>query len=92
MDSAYLECEIGLGQFRDEFAVRGKTVDGEFSVFTSGEFLDFDGDPPSGKEWVRGSIRVEIIDEGDGVLLVRLPQQSLENGRFVTVRQEAVEA
>jgi hypothetical protein len=72
----WLKCRIAQGQFSEEFVVEGKDAKNvPFSLFARDAEVDIDG-------W----IRVEIIAKTGELCLVRLPQQTLENGSTVTVR------
>lgn len=88
----WLTCTISPGQFSDEYAVQGKLFNGRtYSLFASREDLDFEGDPT----WdhpVQGSIRISILDQKEELLLVALPQTTLENGRTITVKTEQVKS
>jgi hypothetical protein len=86
-----LKCKISPGQFTDEYAVSGEMFDGEgFSLFAYKEDLEC-SEFPEGKTTVPGLIRVQILDEEEGLMLVRLPQRALENGDTVTVRADHVQ-
>ncbi len=82
---AWLDCKISLGQFSGEFAVNGETFDGSpFSLFAAADYLEFAREPEP-RQRVEGQIRVQVIQEKDNLMLVRLPQQTLENGYHITV-------
>ena len=84
----WLRCQIGCGQFNCEYAVRGELADGtQFSLFTDAESLEHDIEPSEGRS-VDGWMKVEVLERRDNMVLVQLPRQTLENGRFVTVNQE----
>lgn len=74
----WLKCKIQQGQFSEEFVAEGTDAEGApFSLFARESEVDADG-------W----IRVEVIAKKAELCLVRLPQQTLENGSTVTVRCE----
>ena len=90
MDSL-LRCQVSPGMFSGEVAVRGRTADGtEFSLFVPDDFVEYDP-PVIAGEPVDGRLCVEILDSDCGLLLVRLPGQTFENGQTVTVRDSEVE-
>ena len=85
----WLRCKIGRGQFTEEFAIEGRSVDERgFSLFAQGDDLEFEGMPPTGDQFIDGWIRVRKIDERDDLVLIELPEQTLENGRTVTVKRD----
>ena len=91
MSTGLLKCKISPGQFTNEYAVSGEMFDGEgFSLFACKEDLQC-SEFPEGKTTVPGWIRVQILDEEEGLMLVRLPQRALENGDTVTVRRDQVQ-
>jgi len=82
----WLKCTIFPGQFTGEYAVQGELFDGTgFSLFAEKEDLDFAREPTFDKA-VEGWIRIELGPQKDDLLLVTLPQPSLENGQTITVR------
>lgn len=91
----FLRCKISRGQFSREVAVRGTTFDGtEYSLFVEKDDVDFDGEfdgPLEGSEAVDGWMRVEVLQEGRGLALVRLPAEAFENGYFLTVNADQVQ-
>jgi len=82
----YLRCQIGPGMFSGEVSVRGVAADGEeFSLFASDALIERDASD-AWCEQMEGWLRVEeLAREGDRVL-IRLPEQTFENGRTITVR------
>lgn len=91
MSTGLLKCQISPGQFTGEYAVSAEMFDGEgFSLFASKEHIQCSELPQSGKT-VPGLIGVDILDEDEGLMLVRLPQRALENGDTVTVRADQVQ-
>lgn len=90
MMDAYLRCKIRKGLFSDEVAVFGTSADGNsFSLFVPEESVELRGLPRDAA--VDGLLRVEILDEGNGQVLVRLPAQAFENGTTLVVRDAEVE-
>jgi len=88
----WLNCSIYPGQFSDEYAVQGKLFDGrDFSLFATRGDLEFEGDP-TWDQPVQGLIRIRTLDQKDDLLLVALPQTTLENGRTITVKSEQVKS
>lgn len=82
---AFLSCKIQAGQFSQEVAVQGKTFDGtEFSLFVPHECVEHE-DPITNTAEVDGWLRVEVLDQNPTLLLVRLPGETFENGRIITV-------
>lgn len=91
MKETWLRCWISPGQFSVEYAVSGEMFNGTgFSLFASEDDVEFDTPPFEGQR-VPGWIRVQILDSKPGLLLVCLPQQTLENGQTVTVQADQVE-
>jgi hypothetical protein len=84
-----LNCFVTPGQFSDEFAVKGSMFDGRgFSLFAQKSDLKLDADPIGFDNPVNGRIIVERIAESENGVLVRLPVETFENGRMVTVAKE----
>lgn len=87
----FLRCRVGPGLFSGEFAVRGAAADGaEFSLFVADDFVECDS-PVTGSGPVDGWLRVEVLAREAGLMLVRLPGQTFENGQTVTVRESEIE-
>jgi hypothetical protein len=63
-----------------------------FSLFAWKSNLVFDSPLDPGKETLSAWIRVVILDEDEerGLMLVQLPQKTLENGNVFTVRADQV--
>jgi len=77
--------------FSGEVAVRGKTAEGtEFSLFVADDYVEYDA-PAASSHPVDGWIHVDVLAREGGLVLVRLPGQTFENGRTVTVRDCEVE-
>ena len=88
----WLACNVSLGQFTDEFAVRGEDYQSEeFSLFVRPQFLALT-QPPSAETEVSGFLRGIELERRDGLCLIRLPGQTFENGSTITVRDEQLEA
>jgi len=83
----YLRCQVKKGLFSDEVAVRGEAHNKtEFSAFIPEEFIETPARITN--TWLDGWIRVEVLDRRGGLLLVRLPGQTFENGPVITVGSE----
>lgn len=92
MREGWLECTISPGQFSGEYAVSGILFDGAgFSLFADRNDLRYVGEPEK-KQSVEGAIRVFTLASRDNLVLVALPQGTLENGNTITVKREAVTA
>jgi hypothetical protein len=82
----WLKCKVSPGQFSDEYSVQGVAFGGQgFSLFVPAELVDVAEALP-GADTLGGWLRVEVAEREGQLALVRLPRQSLENGRFVTVQ------
>jgi hypothetical protein len=87
----YLRCRVSCGLFTGEAAVRGAAFDGtEFSLFLPEEYVEYDA-PLTGRGIVDGWMRVDVIDSRGPLLLVRLPAETFENGRTITVARSQVQ-
>lgn len=92
MKTGFLRCDISEGQFTDEYAVDGKAYNDEsFSLFAGKSDLRCDRFPDRQGDVVEGGITVDILDEQEGLMLVKLPKRTLENGDVFTVRADQVE-
>lgn len=88
---SWLACEVSLGLFSEEYAIRGKLFNStDFSLFTSRETVHVDKVPDVG-EFVAGKISVEVLDEDDKLALVSLPQPAFENGQTITVTKDLIQ-
>jgi hypothetical protein len=70
--------------FSGEYTVEGTTWNGVgFSLFAPA----YDVEVPTEhlQSPIEGQIRVQIVEEKGELVLVMLPRQTLENGRYVTV-------
>ena len=91
MDASSLTCTVSRGQFSGEYAVSIEVFDGtHVSLFAGESDVELDRQL-SGDDSVMGRIHVEIVDQSDDLLLVRLPQPTLENGQTITVKAEAIQ-
>jgi hypothetical protein len=80
-----LICTITPGQFSDEFAVTGRQSNGTlFSLFAPEDSVRCDQRPVEGQSGA-AELRVTLCRQAGELAVVRLPQQSLEGGYFVTV-------
>jgi len=83
----WLKCYVSPGMFPDEFAVGGQQYNGKpFSLFAPASTVR----PPE-LDRGEGSVQVEIWERKGNLVLVRLPQQTLENGYYVTVNSEQLQ-
>lgn len=81
--SSWLRCSVSPGQFPDEYAVGGAKFDGRpFSLFAPLSEVR----PPAGADRGEGLIRVTVVKQDGDLVLVKLPQQTFENGYFITVK------
>jgi hypothetical protein len=84
---AKLRCQVSAGLFSTECAVVVRASSGrEFSLFAERSNLTV---PrwPADEETVEGWIEVELVKEEGSLVLVRLPQSTLENGPYLTVNR-----
>lgn len=82
---AWLNCEIGPGQFPGEVSARGVSSDGNrFSLFVDEERVRVPS--PVKNTSMPGRIRVRVVASDASQRLVRLPAESFEMGLFVTVQ------
>ncbi|MDZ4684569.1 MAG: hypothetical protein SH850_05720 [Planctomycetaceae bacterium] len=83
---AWLQCEIGQGQFSFERAVQGRRADGrEFSLFAPEESVKSQQSTSSATRFVPGRVRVRVVDRLGERAVVRLPAEAFEDGYLVTV-------
>ena len=83
----WLRCTITPGQFSEyEFAVDGQQSNGNgFSLFVPKEQVERD-EEPTRSHAVEGWLPVEIWDQKEDRVLVRLPREAFGTGYFVTVK------
>ncbi len=83
-----LRCRVFPGQFSDEYAVSAEQADGtRFSLFAPAQAVETEEDPTR-DHVVVGWLKVSRFKQGESQMLVRLPSESFESGRFVTVRAD----
>jgi len=88
---AFLRCKVSPGMFSGEVAVRGQTAAGvEFSLFVPDHLVEYDGIILA-RNSTDGWLCVEELAREGGLILVRLPGQTFENGQTVTVRETEIE-
>ena len=89
--NAKLRCTVYPGQFSAEYAVVVTSFNGKaFSLFASRRDVDCDR-PPTEDQSSEGWLAVRIVKRSAAHYLVQLPQTTLENGRFVSVRPDQLE-
>lgn len=82
----WLRCRVTPGQFSDEYALSSVQTNGVgFSLFAPVEEVLCDA-PPTETRPSEGWVPVEVYEQKGENFIVRLPQQSLENGYYVTVQ------
>ncbi|MGE3408150.1 MAG: hypothetical protein AB7I37_15135 [Pirellulales bacterium] len=82
---AWLKCEVSLGQFDTEAAVRFQDHNGDdFSLFVPREDVCVESNISVSP--IEGSFRVDILDQRDDLRLIYLPVPTFGNGHSVTVR------
>jgi hypothetical protein len=82
---ALLRCKVLPGQFSTEYAVEGEQVNREkFSLFAPDAYVTTEM-PPTRDRSVDGWLRVVIWERQGDTAVVKLPRESFESGRFVTV-------
>ncbi len=86
----WLRCRIAHGMFDSEFAASGPLFDGKmFSLFVPKEQVLYEKEPmPRGH--AVGWLPVEVWERKGDLVLVRLPQENLGGGYFVTVKADQV--
>jgi hypothetical protein len=90
MSSLHLRCKVTDGQFENEVAVSGLDYQGErFSMFVDRQFVEGVGAP--GDHGADAMLLVTSIAEKDDLVLIRLPGETLSNGRTITVRRSQLE-
>jgi hypothetical protein len=83
---SYIRCGIYPGQFSSEYAVSSKDSRKRvFSLFAPTDCVLLDGEQPTRDRTVDGWLIVEVLESDCERALVRLPRESFELGRFVTV-------
>jgi hypothetical protein len=80
-----IRCKVTPGQFSIEYAVSGAQANGKrFSLFAPVETVESEGQPTRERA-VQGWLKVELWEQKGNLALVKLPGESFESGRFVTV-------
>lgn len=80
-----IRCKVFPGQFSSEYAVEGVQANGEkFSLFAPEKFVETD-ETPTRDRVVDGWLKVSLWQRAGDRYIVRLPRESFESGRFVTV-------
>jgi hypothetical protein len=88
----FIRCKVYPGQFSDEYAVGGEQADGErFSLFVPIDYVKPD-QPPTRDSSVEGWLQVWVWEPSGNTAVVKLPRESFESGRFVTVRLDQLQA
>jgi len=87
-----LRCKVFPGQFSTELAIEGTQSDGmKFSLFAPISLVTTD-EPPTRDRSVDGWLRVSVWEKKGTTSLVKLPRESFEIGRFVTVESGQLQA
>ena len=85
----WLACTASPGQFSNELAVRGHDYEGmEFSLFTARQFVQCPQALTPDSEEVDAFVRIDVLQEREGLCLVQLPGQTFDNGSTITVRRD----
>lgn len=87
---AWLCCELSVGQFKNEVAVRLSDYSGEaMSLFVPKNSVR--SNSTIGDRWSQGALKVEVLDSRDDFYLILLPSQTFSNGQTITVRSSQLE-
>lgn len=87
----WFKCEVSQGQFSTEFGITGQQKDGkEFTLFVPREYVEADREP-LGNESVPGWLKADLWEQHGEAAVVVLPRQSMEMGRYVTVRTDQLQ-
>jgi hypothetical protein len=82
MERKWLLCSVTLGQFPSEYAISGVQYNGRsFSLFAPRETVLL-----TAPDKAEGLVEVQVMDNKEDLVLVRLPAHTFENGQYVTVR------
>ena len=88
---AFIPCRVYPGQFSSEYAVEATQQGGApFSLFVPTRYVE-PVETPTRDHTVEGRLQVIIVQDRDGVAIVRLPRESFESGRFVVVSSDQLE-
>ena len=79
-----LRCKVYPGQFSGEYAVSADATEGRFSLFVPEQHVSTDETPTRDRP-VDGWMKVVLLEQSERAALVRLPRESFESGRYVTV-------
>jgi hypothetical protein len=80
-----IRCKVFPRQFSSEFAVKGVQANGTgFSLFAPATTVETD-EPPTRDRAVDGWLEVQLWEQAGDQAVVRLPRESFESGRFVTM-------
>jgi len=84
----FIRCKVYPGQFSNEYAVSGVQADGSrFSLFAPETFVEPDERVTRDRS-VDGWLKVGIWEQQGDRAVVKLPRESLEVGRYVTIRAD----
>ena len=88
MKTLQLRCKLFPGQFSSEFVAIVESFNGRsFSLFASREDVTFEQEPTQDTP-TEGWLRVQVVDGRGSNILVLLPQSTVENGQYLTVRHD----
>src|SRR5882724_9521875 len=88
-----LRCMVSPGMFDHELGVQGQQFDGtEYSLFAPKQAVDHGGLPLARGEIVPGFVQVKIVGRRGDLVGVELPGETFQNGYFITVRADQLEA
>lgn len=88
---AKLRCQVSPGLFSSEFSVVVRSSAGrEFSLFSDRGTVTV-GQQPGEDRPVDGWIEVDVVEEQGSLVVVRLPQSTLENGPYLTVNRSQLD-
>jgi hypothetical protein len=80
-----IRCKVFPGQFSSEYAVEGVQANGDrFSLFAPTKTVETD-EPATRDRAVEGWLKVVVWEQTGDRVIVKLPRESFESGRFVTV-------
>lgn len=86
MKFEWLRCTASPGMFQDEYAVKAEQYDGAtFSLFVHHDELALDAEPTDDHP-AEAYLRITPIKRDGDLMLVVLPQPSLEAGSSVAVK------
>jgi hypothetical protein len=80
-----IRCKVFPGQFSSEYAVEGVQAGGQhYSLFAPASAVEVE-EPATRDRAVDGWLKVHVWQQKGDLAIVRLPRESFESGRFVTV-------